>query len=282
MAIHWNIENCENLPRVENKKGSAVPELTDTLIYATVIVGVNPITEKNYMTMYRRMTALEVISGRGLISGPKYSAGRGPSGDGVGIRPDQIKMHIGLSTNASPLSDAAFRKKLVDIILDDVKNRELLDQAAAEEIADEESDFVAAVLLDKENLGLYLKGGAFETKKGWFKKTKKGEGKTRYSSRSFGCLPLGESVEVIDPAQVLKEIPILPTMSGHLPYIELDLEPGDRVRVFEDPMTCEKLEGEAELVEFVEPDAYFEIWKVRFDGEAGEPVVERKINLGRC
>lgn len=44
---------------------------------------------------------------------------------------------------------------------------------------------------------------------------------------------------------------------------------GDNVRVYEDPITEKKLEGEARLVEMIEPENQdgFEIWKVRFLNE---------------
>lgn len=45
------------------------------------------------------------------------------------------------------------------------------------------------------------------------------------------------------------------------------LEPGQRVRVYEDPITCQRFEAEAELVEPVGPglDPWIEKWEVLFD-----------------
>ena len=52
---------------------------------------------------------------------------------------------------------------------------------------------------------------------------------------------------------------------------------GDRVRVYEDPITCTRLEGVAHLVEQVRPDEGdgLSMWIVRFGREAS---VFRTIN----
>ena len=61
------------------------------------------------------------------------------------------------------------------------------------------------------------------------------------------------------------------------------MKPGDKVKVYEDPIACQKLEGEANLVQ--KQPRYrvskgLENWVVKFSGDAHPlyPCVERLIN----
>lgn len=42
------------------------------------------------------------------------------------------------------------------------------------------------------------------------------------------------------------------------------MKPGDTVTIYEDPLTCEKEEGEAELIEMISETRAKEFWHVRF------------------
>lgn len=57
-----------------------------------------------------------------------------------------------------------------------------------------------------------------------------------------------------------------------------EMKPKQIVDVYEDPMTCLKLEGKAELIKKVSEDEYFEKWEVRFEGCEEEDVYERKFS----
>lgn len=273
MAIHWNLTKCDKLPKNE-KGGTTIPQITDAIIFGTIGVGISRITKKNFMEFYRRYAALEIASDTSFLRSGGFDSG-GP----FYLRPSHIEMHIGLQTNASEISLGVFKKRLAQDILDRVKDRERGDKEVDLEIADEESDFVVAKIYGNDNRG----------HRGWFsKETNEETGIVTYTPRGFGGVIIGESFTA---GQVLKEINILPTPGGYLPFLQIDLAAGDVVKVYEDPMTCEKLEGKAELLERLDPDpadGWNETWKVRFTEDAKgnpdglDPDVERKINLGHC
>lgn len=59
---------------------------------------------------------------------------------------------------------------------------------------------------------------------------------------------------------------------------------GQTVKVYQDPITCKELEGEATLKEPVDigtGDDNYEWWLVEFPGDYGY-ACQRKINLSNC
>lgn len=75
--------------------------VSDCIIWLCMIVGVDAITDQNAEAFWHRVHAWETITG------PLNTSGRR-------IEPRDIALRIGLRTNASRLTDAAFRKKLTD------------------------------------------------------------------------------------------------------------------------------------------------------------------------
>ena len=55
---------------------------------------------------------------------------------------------------------------------------------------------------------------------------------------------------------------------------------GDKVMIYQDPLTQENPEGEAILVRCVESGAPVERWRVAFGND--DPIVERKILVPGC
>lgn len=78
--------------------------VTNALIWATLGVGMNRITEDNAEKFASRLAALQAVHGADLKTdtGPIYITSR------------DVEDHIGLSTNASNMNDAQFARKLTE------------------------------------------------------------------------------------------------------------------------------------------------------------------------
>lgn len=76
---------------------------TNTLIWASLLVGLPTITEKNVERYYKRLAAVEAHNG---------AYRRSSNGDDVFFALDEVRAHVGLSTNVSTETDAAFRAKI--------------------------------------------------------------------------------------------------------------------------------------------------------------------------
>ena len=104
MGLDFNygqIKDWENVCFHPGENGE-MKVLTSSLIWATMAVGINKITEKNALDFYKRVNAFERIfdAYRTSAEGPVY------------FTLEEIRQHIGLYTNASPLTEAEFRKNL--------------------------------------------------------------------------------------------------------------------------------------------------------------------------
>jgi hypothetical protein len=82
----------------------------ECLIWATIFVGINRITEENWKEFALRLRAWEI--GVGCIS-----ASNEP------LEAETVRRAIGLSTNASPETPAAFKKKLAEAVMSEAKRK---------------------------------------------------------------------------------------------------------------------------------------------------------------
>lgn len=93
MALHWNATGVKNHEALhEDAMEWAV---TNSLIWATMAIGINRITEENYIDFFARMSF--------------FYASTSHSSD---ITVADVKRRIGLSTNASPLTELQFVKSV--------------------------------------------------------------------------------------------------------------------------------------------------------------------------
>ncbi len=102
MALNWNIETIKDFKElwIHDPQGHggteqpyALDKKTEMLIYATMSVGINEITKKNWKKFYVRLR----------MAGLNQSYNLGPK---------DILRHIGLHTNANKMTDAKFRKEV--------------------------------------------------------------------------------------------------------------------------------------------------------------------------
>ena len=157
MSLDYRLEEIEDWKNVcleggENEEGERkMRPVSETMIWATVNMGVNPITEKNWEQLYRRAVVTENLFGSYLYEGviielknlPDFIKGRqirqctlitaesheGVKEEDVGkfsvvyerkITEEDVKAHIGLRTNASSKTDAQFWKGVKDRVKDEV------------------------------------------------------------------------------------------------------------------------------------------------------------------
>lgn len=100
MALNYDYSKVE---RYKQKLRSARNQLVlNSLIYATMAVGIREITEKNYKIFNSRLTAFEHLFGAYLLKGKKCKPAY--------ITLEEVKMFIGLKTNANELTAAQFEK----------------------------------------------------------------------------------------------------------------------------------------------------------------------------
>jgi len=118
MALHWNIGDCENHKELIICTNPSAPEdertyrlhtLTDSLIWATMALGISKITLKNYEEFYTRLKFSEDLNGQ-LVRNWDYANEKA-----VPVTVEDIERHIGLSTNASRYSRAEFIKRQIKI-----------------------------------------------------------------------------------------------------------------------------------------------------------------------
>jgi len=97
MSLNFKLSNIENWQELLNSDGTVSPK-TEAVIFLTMFVGIGDITPKTAEEFACRTHLFEIIGGPVLI---------GPDGPIYTTLAD-IQRHIGLHTNAAPLTRAQF------------------------------------------------------------------------------------------------------------------------------------------------------------------------------
>ena len=100
MALSWSIAECDNYK--ELLEGSEWRK-TDSLIWITLIIGMNEITEANKVEFYTRVKMYEGVSGAITSLG----------GEDYFITPADITRRVGLTTNASRESFSGWTRRVL-------------------------------------------------------------------------------------------------------------------------------------------------------------------------
>lgn len=128
MALSWDLTEINDsktvcfLPDKIDSDGTIHPDrvkmnpITEVLIWSTISVGISKITEKNYSDYYRRLRALEQ-------AGICFLQGKDEDGKDISRNPDlnEVYLHMGLSTNATKITNAKFMRNLGETIYDRIK-----------------------------------------------------------------------------------------------------------------------------------------------------------------
>lgn len=110
MALHFDVTEVKDFKAVTTYTQAAGNEIwhpvTDALIWASIYIGFSAITEKNADEISERLMMWQKATSPLLVST------NGP----IWITPADVHQHIGLRTNATPLTKAAFNKKLLRVL----------------------------------------------------------------------------------------------------------------------------------------------------------------------
>lgn len=120
MALTWDVSEVDESvrlgPRFENgEEYEGLSVLTETLIFATMMLGIGRFTEKNAAEVYARLSVYEALHGT-LVS---TMTDDGPKPRPITVQ--DVLDHIGLRTNAAFEDEtrARWMKRLVGSALDD-------------------------------------------------------------------------------------------------------------------------------------------------------------------
>ena len=116
MALSWDIGKCENHKGLWVDAGDKRRKLdarTESLVFLTMAVGLDAITEPNYREFFCRIRMLEKMSGAFFV---------GDADKDNFFTLEHIKRRIGLVTNATAKTQARFYKGLMDTLRYDVQH----------------------------------------------------------------------------------------------------------------------------------------------------------------
>ena len=112
MSLDWNIQDVENYNELLEKNN--ISENTKELIFSTMSVGLNKITKDNINEWLFRRRVLNLIDPH---RNPVIPAGWSQ----VEITREVLVRHIGLRTNASQMTRAAFMKRATQQLTQDAE-----------------------------------------------------------------------------------------------------------------------------------------------------------------
>ena len=107
MALHWDVTKVDNFEEVLNKDNWPI---TNTVIWASMAVDMQGITDKNWREFYARIRLCEKLHGTYL---------KGEDMEPYPITPAHIKRLIGLKVNVAHKPRAAWLKSYMGSILED-------------------------------------------------------------------------------------------------------------------------------------------------------------------
>lgn len=111
MSLNWDltkINNREELCWKEDEHGNFnVSGVTETLIYCTMFVGMHTITAQNAEKFYTRVSLFEKTSGAIRTKWEEKER------TDIFVSPEEVLLHVGLSTNVSNLTDAEFKNRMI-------------------------------------------------------------------------------------------------------------------------------------------------------------------------
>jgi hypothetical protein len=111
MALNWNLEKCKDLEEIKSKEEWGV---TESIIWTTMITAIGHITENNWKEFLFRVKVIE------RLSGPLLNKHGEKGVEPMYFTPEMIKKRIGLHTNVSTETRAAWMKGYVKNLLQNI------------------------------------------------------------------------------------------------------------------------------------------------------------------
>jgi hypothetical protein len=115
MALHFDLTKIKGFKKLCYNKDDSMSPVTHALIFGSLSTGIREITEETVDQVAERFCALGLVGVFFLYA----------KGDGSNRNPTlaEIKAHVGLSTNASRITDAMFKRHLGESLLDTAQRR---------------------------------------------------------------------------------------------------------------------------------------------------------------
>lgn len=114
------IEDYENLCYVEIDDKISFSIKTNGIVWLSHFIGMNEITEDNWMAFYARVSIWQKCAGAVIEDG---------YGNPIMITPSDIKSHIGFHSNVAPMTKNQFKSYIFDKMYDEafsMAKREIL------------------------------------------------------------------------------------------------------------------------------------------------------------
>lgn len=112
MSLDFNYTNVANAEEVMLDEDGNMKPVSEALVFATMVTGINVIKTDNWKEFYVRVNAFE------KLHGPYIRMGDGSERP---ITPEDVHKHIGLRTNATTRTRTQFLRDVVGLALDDKK-----------------------------------------------------------------------------------------------------------------------------------------------------------------
>jgi len=107
LGMRMEFKDKDGNVTIEEREGEmeeVMNPITQVLIFTTISTGIADITEKNVDEYYIRLQMYDQANGAGLLIDSE--------GKGRGLTYQEVKDHVGLRTNASPLTKAQYAKRI--------------------------------------------------------------------------------------------------------------------------------------------------------------------------
>jgi len=114
MSLNYDWSKCKELKELHAENPSEAAT-TDAIVFRTLTVGINKITETNAEDFLERCRAADKVYGHTLTNGT--------TGEGVSLTWEDIRRRIGLSTNAAKLTYNQFVKKLGEAVMREARRQ---------------------------------------------------------------------------------------------------------------------------------------------------------------
>ena len=119
MALHFNYKNVADQSLIEDPTDKdRYHPVFDALIWLSLSCGYNEITKNNAAKVYLRVKTFQLVSGAYFRKRQE-----GTPGIPVYITQADVDAYIGLTTNASTMTDSAFAKRVMEWAKDSTKAR---------------------------------------------------------------------------------------------------------------------------------------------------------------
>jgi len=133
--LHWNLTKIDSWKDVCEGHDGQMHAITNGLIMLTMCIDMGEITEKNYLEFFTRIDILQKLRGclftTNVYGGTNYGAPPIPmlsskfdDPTGYVVTVEDIKAHIGLTTNVSTKRRTSFLSRMFRHMLDDAKELE--------------------------------------------------------------------------------------------------------------------------------------------------------------